>query len=66
MDYGNDDREEEFLLEARLAQRILPGVELFAIGQNLTNENRVKHKANGETEIEEGGRLFLFGLNARF
>ncbi|WP_374369344.1 TonB-dependent receptor plug domain-containing protein [Dongia sp.] len=66
VEYGNDDREEEFYLEARLAQRVLPGVELFAVGQNLTNENRVKHKANGETEIENGGRLFLFGLNAKF
>jgi outer membrane receptor for ferrienterochelin and colicin len=66
VEYGNDDREEEFYLEARLAQRVLPGVELFAVGQNLTNENRVKHKANGETEIESGGRLFLFGLNAKF
>jgi outer membrane receptor protein involved in Fe transport len=66
VEYGNDDREEEFFLEARLAQRVLPGVELFAVGQNLTNENRVKVKANGETEIESSGRLFLFGLNAKF
>lgn len=66
VEYGNDDRAEEFFLEARLSQRILPGVELFAVGQNLTNENRVKRKANGETEIESSGQLFLFGLNARF
>jgi outer membrane receptor protein involved in Fe transport len=64
--YGFDDREEELFLEAQVTQEIAGGVEVFLLGQNLTNENRVKLKANGEREVESAGVLFMLGLTAEF
>jgi hypothetical protein len=61
-----DRRGDETFIDVKITQRLANGVNLFVLGQNLTNELRYKYKLNGETEIEKAGRLYMVGLQGKF
>ncbi len=61
-----DGRESEFFVDARIAQEISPGVEIYLLAENLTDEGRTKSNQNGETEFEETGRYFYVGTSFKF
>ncbi|MBL1379502.1 TonB-dependent receptor [Zobellella iuensis] len=63
---GDDRIAGETFVDARLTQAITKDLSVYLLAKNLTDEDRVKYKSSGETEVESGGRYFWLGLNARF
>jgi outer membrane receptor for ferrienterochelin and colicin len=63
---NGDRRGDETFVDVKITQRLANGINLFVLGQNLTNQLRYKYKTNGETEVERAGRLYMVGLQGKF
>ncbi len=65
-DDGDEVRDAEFTLDAEIDYRLTDHVSVFALAENLTGTERVKRKADGAVEVEEGARAFYVGLKGTF
>lgn len=63
---SGDGRDSETFLDAKLSQPVGAGITLYALAENLTGEDRVKHKLDGTLEEEYTGRYFYLGVNTKF
>lgn len=61
-----DSFEPEQFWDFKATQKLADGVEAFLLFENLTDESRTKHKSDGKTEKENGGRTFFLGTTAKF
>jgi outer membrane receptor protein involved in Fe transport len=62
----SDGRDSETFIDAKLSQPVGAGITLYALAENVTGEDRVKHKMDGTLEEEYTGRYFYLGVNAKF
>lgn len=62
----NDGRESEQYVDLKITQPFAKQWSAYIAATNLTNEERVKLKTNGETERESGERTVWFGMTGRF
>lgn len=65
-DSVNDGRDAETFVDLKITQVLARGWSAYLLGTNLTDEDRVKRKVNGETERESTGRTIWVGLEGHF
>ncbi|ODN72084.1 vitamin B12/cobalamin outer membrane transporter [Methylobrevis pamukkalensis] len=65
-DNGDEVRDAELTLDAEVDYRLTDQITLFALAENLTGTERVKRKADGAVEVEEGARSVYVGLKGSF
>lgn len=63
---AGDDRNAQLIVDAQITQPLADDIYLYASAQNLTGETLTKTKANGEVEVEDSSKTFLFGLRSKF
>lgn len=62
----NDGRDSELFVDLRLSKTLTPKTEVYFLVENLTNENRIKYKQNGDIEKEYSDRYLFLGTRMRF
>jgi outer membrane receptor protein involved in Fe transport len=65
-DNGDERRPSETVLDLKASYQFDNGAELYLLGENLLRTDRVKIKADGTREVEEGPSTLSIGLKATF
>lgn len=65
-DSGADTREAELSLDLSASYEIDETYSIYALAKNVTGTQRVNHKADGSTEVDQGAQSFLVGMTAKF
>ena len=65
-DSANETRDAELSLDLAMNYQLTETFELYALAKNVTGTERVSHKADGTTEIQEGVKSYFAGIRAKF
>jgi outer membrane receptor for ferrienterochelin and colicin len=65
-DSASEGRDAELTLDLAANFKINETFEFYALAKNVTGTERVTHKADGTTEIQDGVKSYFGGIRARF
>jgi outer membrane receptor for ferrienterochelin and colicin len=65
-DSANESRDAELSLDLAMNYQLTETFELYALAKNVTGTERVTHKSDGTTEIQEGVKSYFAGIRAKF